>query len=73
MNPINFKRRFEAINALLSLFDIQEKINKQIESTSGGSGSGTPDLAAQVEDHVGLIDTQILLENVIQDSCTYVS
>lgn len=69
MNPVNFKKRFEAINALLSLFDIQEEINNQIKLTSGGSGSGLPDLAAQM----GPTDTQILLENVIRDSCAYVS
>ena len=69
MNPINFKKRFEAINALLSLYDIQEQINSQIESISGGSSH----LNAQTEDTMGLTDMQILLENVIQDSCAYVS
>lgn len=76
MNPVNFKRRFEAISALLSLFDIQEKINNQVESASlGGSGSGLDPshLTAQTEDNMGLTDMQILLESVIQDSCAYVS
>ena len=78
VNPTNFKKRFEAISALLSLFDIQEEINNQIkflESPSGGSGSGIlADVKdTQIDNSLGLTAMQVLLENVIQDSCAYVS
>ena len=71
INPSQFKLRFEALSALLSLFDLQEKVNSEIEFTaSEGSESGT--LPDADEDNTELTDMQILLENVIQDSCKYV-
>ena len=63
------------VSALLSLFDIQDSVNNQIEfldSTSGGSGSGLLPDETENEDNLDLTNMQILLENVIQDSCAYV-
>lgn len=67
MNPQQFKLKFETLNALLSLFDLQEKINSELVALEG-SGSATAD-----EGNSALTDMQVLLENVIQDSCSYVS
>lgn len=71
--PDRFKLRFEAVSALLSLYDLQEKINSDIELTAlEGSGSVMlPEVTD--EDNSALTDMQVLLENVIQDSCTFVS
>ena len=68
-NPRRFVLRIKAINALLSLFDIQEKVTSQVqmfELKSGGSRS--PD-----EDNTALINVQTMLENLIKDTCNYVS
>lgn len=67
VNPEEFKLKFETLSALLSLFDLQEKINSELVALEG-SGSATAD-----EDNSALTDMQVLLENVIQDSCSYVS
>ena len=67
VNPQQFKLKFETLNALLSLFDLQEKINSELVALEG-SGSATAD-----EGNSALTDMQVLLENVIQDSCSYVS
>lgn len=56
-NPRQYELRFEAISALLSLFELQEKIHSQLNSTSENSG----------------MLEKILLDSVIQDSCNYVS
>ena len=80
LNPVNFKRQFEVISALLSLFDLQEKINNRkelLETSQSGLGSGILSDAimerTQVDDIQALAEMQVLLENVIQDSCAYVS
>ena len=68
-NPRRFVLRIKAINALLSLFDIQEKVTSQVQmfdSKSGGSRS--PD-----EDNTALTNVQTMLENLIKDTCNYVS
>ena len=65
--------RFEAVSALLSLFDIQEKLNSEIEfTTSESRESGLPPDGTENEDSLDPTNLQILLENVIQDSCDYV-
>ena len=74
INPSQFKLRFEALSALLSLFDLQEKVNSEIELTASESrGSAILPDDATDEDNIALHGVQILLENVIQDSCKYVS
>lgn len=65
-NPCKYELRFEAIRALLSLFELQEKIHNQLNSTPEGSGMLD-------EDYSSLTSVEILLNNVIQDSCNYVS
>ena len=71
VNPRNFELRFEALNHLLSFFDIQEKIDHQLELLKSKSGyCGMPE---EIEGYSDLTTMQVLLENVIQDSCNYVS
>lgn len=74
-NPRRFEMRFEAVSSLLSLFDLQEKVNNQLQfiiSMSEGSGV-TDDSVMNDEDYSDLTTMQSLLEKVIEDSCNYVS
>lgn len=72
-NPRRFARRFEVLDSLLSLFDLQERVENQMQShalTQPSEGSGMPQ---PLLDNPPLADMQTLLEKVIQDSCDYVS
>ena len=68
----HLEKRLEVISALLSLFDLQERVHEQLQffdSLTEGSGSGLADLD---EDYSSLTSMQILLDSVIEDSCNYV-
>lgn len=70
VNPPKFELRFKALNTLLSLFDLQEKVTNQLQLMSSAlEGNGTQ----SNEEYLGLLTTQALLENIIQTSCNYVS
>ena len=66
-NPRRYELRFEAVSALLSLFELQEKIHSQFNSKSGNG------MLEDLEDFNPLTSVEILLDSVIQDSCNYVS
>ena len=72
-HPEQYEQRFEAIDALLSLFDLQEKVQIQqllsLTSEEGSSGLGMLD---EIKSYAPQNNMQILLKSVIQDTCNYV-
>ena len=70
VNPPKFELRFKTLDSLLYLFDLQERVTDQLQlMISASEGNET-----QLEDkYLNLLTAQALLENIIQNSCNYVS
>ena len=70
VNPPKFELQFKTLSSLLYLFDLQERVTDQLQLMVSASEGNETQLH---DEYLDLLTAQALLENVIQNSCNYVS
>ena len=72
-NPRQFEQRFEALNYLLSFYDLQDKVYQKLQLINSTAENHESETLTLHEDYLVLSSMEVFLERIIMDSCNYVS